>query len=283
MGDRVLVDLVDNSMLHSGKIPRRYHVIAQNEAQAAAYRNLHTTHVVEHPYTRCTVCQIQTELRRHFTKSDAMLALSIVRILPSERIGDSKLVEETVPNVSLISVDEDYNKMPYIYQKALQRRYRINNATSAQAMAQLIHNNTLEAGGLGYVYNRLYRYFDALVVYVKGGRFKWRFGSVQRIVNQMHSGVPVLVQALGIFETFVRKHQYACGFTVASTTSNDSDTKPAAYPNLTQLLARLRDDFGLRKKCQQQGLEISSHYSQSIIGRATLRAAGYQGEFHHRC
>jgi len=122
------------------------------------------------------------------------------------------------------------------------------------------------------------------VVYIKGWDPKQKYGSVQRIVNQMHSGVPVLVEAVGIFESLVRQYHYSCAFVDPRTRRRaHGSTNNAYYPNLTHLLARVRDDYGLRQTCRQEGLQIARHYTPSVIGKATLRAAGYTGEIEDRC
>jgi len=287
MGRTVLVDVVDQFGLKSHKIPSHYEVIAQNNAQAALYQDLHSTHVIEHPYTFCAVCQQQGELRKQFTQDDPLLAMSIIWQMPQEHLGDGELVARTVPNASLWLEKGRGKSMQDFYRQALQQRYQLSDSERTAHVAQSIYNATIHAGGLGYVYNKLFRYFDVLVVYMKGAWDKQLYGSVQRITNQMHSGVPVLVEAVGVFETFIRENRYSCGFAPATAAANGTNTttpqQHSSYPSLTQLLGQLRDDYELRRKCQQQGLAISSRYSQSKIGQATLRAAGYKGEYRLTC
>jgi len=162
----------------------------------------------------------------------------------------------------------------------LQRVKNMDEAKAEQTMKDMIAE-----GGIGLVYNQLFRYFDVLVVFMKGNPLKRKYTSVQRVVNQMHSGVPVLVEARGVFGTFVKEHEYPCHFysdsdlaqlaaaDAANATASAAPTKPRW--TLEQALVEMKTNYELRQTCQRRGIEISNQFSPSMIGQAMLQALGY--------
>jgi hypothetical protein len=95
--------------------------------------------------------------------------------------------------------------------------------------------------GAGYLYQKLFQKFDALVVYAKTG-WKLNVNSLQRPVNQMRSGVPVMLQCYGNQAELCTKTDYSCGFTNHST--------------FLDLAHRMREP-SLRQTCQEEGIIIT--------------------------
>jgi len=279
MGPRIVVDVVDTAALQR-RIPPHYHAILQNDAHAQVFQNAHTPHtyVVEHSYTLCDACTIKPKVTTH---PQPLRAFSIMTKHPN-CYPDG--VIPPIPGVEMIHIREKDTPIPQAFAQVLQMvQPQVDNATAAAA-----YQETLQKGGMGLVYAQMFQSFDVLVVFMKGGANKRLFGSVQRIVNQMRSGVPVLVEARGIFETFVWEQDYPCYFynnedlaarrrNVNSTNTMNDHQQQQSW-SFVEAMERLRDDHDLRKTCRQKGLEITQEFTPRKIGTAMLKAVGYDTE-----
>jgi hypothetical protein len=113
--------------------------------------------------------------------------------------------------------------------------------------------------GAGYLYSNLFQKYHILVTYAKNGP-KLEFGNVQRIVSEMRSGVPVLIEDRGYaHSSFIQQYSYPCKFT---------DEK-----SFQEMLERMKSPL-LRKECQRLGIEICKDYSPRTIVREYLRVLG---------
>merc|ERR1739845_220514 len=98
-----------------------------------------------------------------------------------------------------------------------------------------------------------------------------RYGNAQRALSQMRSGVPVLVEVKGfVMEDFMRAYNYTCAYTM--------DRKKRQYWSFREGVEAMKNP-DLRKKCQEEGLRISSNFSPNRIAEKHLRTLGYKGNF----
>lgn len=127
--------------------------------------------------------------------------------------------------------------------------------------------------GTGRLYDEVFWQYHVAVVPTKTcSKPKLKYGSMQRALSQMRSGVPVLLEVHGpVRHAFVEKYGYSCVFT---SDPNFEDE----FPTFEQAVEQMRSPQK-RQKCQQEGLTISHQYSPATIVEQELRLLGYTGNF----
>jgi hypothetical protein len=146
----------------------------------------------------------------------------------------------------------------------------------------------------GVLYYKIYYNYDVLVVPAKKDRFKQQYGNVQRVISQMRSGVPVLLEVDGeVLTDFMIKCDYQYSFVRTIIDNNNTgdaiqQQQGRRRQQQQQLWWQRRSLEGavemmkgstVRKACQQRGLQIAQDYSPNVIGKKFLTAVGYEGGF----
>jgi len=248
---RLYVDIIDQKQLQDeAYVPKSHGVFVQNRFQAEMFPN-RTTYLVPHWFNSFPAD----------TEAEPYLPVPQIRELSAEE----PLRVATIWTKTKLELDYCDTVRPQfatnytcLSQKfGIERWYTSVDPTVNETFVnEILQDPQL---GPGYLYQHLFRQYDALVVYPKGG-FKLKANSLQRIVSQMRSGVPVLVQCLGeAHNDFCQTSQYSCTF--------------RSVEELSALLDRLRD-VSLRRKCQSEGLAIAQEYSPRKIVPIYLQALG---------
>jgi hypothetical protein len=243
MYGRVFVDVVDEYALQPKDIPKVFGVILQNQAQANHFPN-HTTHVVTHWYNS-------------FPADDKDEFFGTLPVIKHEdnlkaatvwdpRKKDRQPSRSRTANITYDIIAEKFGIQSWYH------KYVPGDTTVNQIMAD-------PELGPGYLYRNLFQKYHLLVAYAKNGP-KLDFGNVQRIVSQMRSGVPVLIEDRGYAHSeFIRKYSYPCKFT------DDQ--------SFQEMLERMKSPL-VRQECQRLGIEICKDYSPRAIVGEFLRVLG---------
>jgi hypothetical protein len=239
---RVFVDVVDNyDGARPNNIPKNFEVILQNQAHANSFPN-HTTHVVTHWYNSF----LADDKEEFFGTLPAIKYEDNLKVATVWNSKSRDRQPSQPANVSYDIIAESFNIQSWYH------KYVPGDTTFNQTMADA-------ELGPGYLYRILFQKYHLLVAYAKNGP-KLDFGNVQRIVSQMRSGVPVLVEDRGYAHSeFIRKYSYPCKFT-----DNQS---------FQEILERMKSPL-LRQECQRLGIEISKDFSPRTIVREFLRVLG---------
>ena len=112
--------------------------------------------------------------------------------------------------------------------------------------------------GTAWVYNHVFSQYDAVVVMVRRSKRWQRRGTVQRMINAMMSGTPVMVERLGLVELYLPE-SYPCWF-------KDSRT-------FDSLLEAMRNQT-VRAACVKEGMQIASKFHPRAIVAKYLEAFG---------
>jgi hypothetical protein len=247
---QLYIDVVDGWHLHNEKIiPKDYQVIVQNRFQAEIFPH-RTTHIVTHwsnsfpgddqEYPPGELPPIQP------LASDQPLRMATVW---DPRRGENLYLSVNgTTNVQYDHIEEKFAIAEWYL------KYAIND--TQENIKQIMDDPDL---GSGFLYRNLFRQYHALVVYPKQG-MKLTYNNVQRVVSQMRSGVPVLVDCSGrSHQDFCEHYEYPCSF-----------TDQASFTNLLERMKSVE----LRKRCQQQGIEITKDYTPRTIVETFLKALG---------
>jgi hypothetical protein len=242
MYGRVFVDVVDDINLKANVISKDFDVIVQNQAHTTLYPN-HTTHVVTHWYN-----SFPADDKDEFFGT--LPAIKHEDHLKVATVWDSKKGcrqrRSRLANVSYDCIQELYHIQKWYH------KYVPGDTTVNRTMAD-------PELGTGYLYRNLFQKYHLLVAYAKPG-LKLKFGNVQRIVSQMRSGVPVLVEDRGnIHSEFIHNYSYPCTFTDGQ--------------SFQEMLERMKSPLA-RQECQRMGIEICKDYSPHTIVREFLRVLG---------
>jgi hypothetical protein len=249
MYGRVFVDVVDNFYLNANVISKEFDVIVQNQAHTTRYPN-HRTHVVTHWYN-----SFPADNKDEFFGT--LPAIKHEDHLKVATVWDSKkgcwLRQSRLANVSYDCIQELYHIQKWYH------KYAPGNTTVNQTMATVIQTMADPELGTGYLYRNLFQKYHLLVAYAKHGP-KLKFGNMQRIVSQMRSGVPVLVEDRGYTHIeFIHNYSYPCTFTDGQ--------------SFQEMLERMKSPL-VRQECQRLGIDISKDFSPRTIIREFLRALG---------
>jgi hypothetical protein len=240
MYGRVFVDVVDGYYLKPMMISKEFDVIVQNQAHTTRYPN-HRTHVVTHWYNSF----LADDKDEFFGTLPAIKHedhLKVATVWESQK----GCWRSQLANVSYDCIQELYAIQEWYH------KYVPGDTTFNRTMAD-------PELGTGYLYRNLFQKYHLLVAYAKNMP-KLKFGNVQRIVSQMRSGVPVLVEDRGYAHSeFIRKYSYPCKFT------DDQ--------SFQEMLERMKSPL-VRQECQRLGIEICKDYSPHTIIREFLRVLG---------
>jgi hypothetical protein len=152
----------------------------------------------------------------------------------------------------------------------------VNSTAVEQEVNEIMADSML---GRGKLYYNLFQQYDVMVALAKNNLQKLRYGNVQRIVSQMRSGVPVLVEVRGaVLDHFMDKYKYKCAFQRVDTYKEYRNESQSPYMTFEEAVEKMKDSE-LRKECQQHGLKIAREYSPNVIGKKFLKAVGYNGDF----
>jgi hypothetical protein len=242
---RVFVDIVDAYYgLNAGKIPKNYDVVVQNQAHANVFPD-HKTHVVTHWYN-----SFPGDDKDDFFGTLPAIKhednLKAATVWNARKGLDREPSKSRTKNVTYDIIDQPFSIQSWYH------KYVPGDTTVNQTMAD-------PELGPGYLYRNLFQTYHVLVTYAKNGP-KLEFGNVQRIVSQMRSGVPVLIEDRGYaHSSFVQQYSYPCKF---------QDDK-----SLNKMLEKMKSPL-LRQECQRLGMEICKDYSPRTIVREYLRVLG---------
>mmetsp|Transcript_35319 Transcript_35319/g.88309 ORF Transcript_35319/g.88309 Transcript_35319/m.88309 type:complete len:347 (-) Transcript_35319:81-1121(-) len=112
--------------------------------------------------------------------------------------------------------------------------------------------------GTAWVYNHVFSQYDAVVVLVRRSKGWHRRGTVQRLINAMMSGTPVILERLGLVE-FYLPESYPCWFKVSRT--------------FESVLEAMRNQT-VKAACVKEGMEIASKFHPRAIVAKYLEAFG---------
>jgi len=248
---RLYIDIIDEIRYQSeSKLPASLSVVVQNRYQAELYPN-RKTFIVPHWFNSFPAD----------SEAEPFLPPPQIRdLLPDEPLQVATIWSKTRAEIDFC--DRINTTFPVNY-TCMSRKYgiaswysQVDPAANLSFINDTLRNPQL---GTGYLYQHLFRQYDALIAYPKRN-FKLVANSMQRVVSQMRSGVPVLVQCFGAaHEDFCESTGYTCTF--------------RGKEDLSVLLDRLRD-VSLRRQCQSEGLAIASDYSPQKIVPIFLQALG---------
>jgi len=193
---KLLVDIVDRYSFVGNKVPTYYEVIVQNKAQASLYPH-HTTHIITHWYN-----SYPEDVGNPMTLPtiESVSTLHVATVWDPEPFQAGCMSIESMRDVEYTCIEEKFDIGTW-YKKYL-------TADSGDVRSILNDPNT----GPGLLYQMLFRQYHVLVIYAKSGE-KLKYGNVQRIVSQMRSGVPVLLENRGeAFHEFITTYNYSCTF-----------------------------------------------------------------------
>jgi hypothetical protein len=257
----IYFDLVDNYKIKGSGIHQSFTLILQTERQSELFPD-HDYRVVEHWYN-----SYPADMERGQAMPEHIPAVSNSRKIRLATVWSLKPFEGWCPTIDGIEgvsydciaqsfeIDQWYSKVS-------------PNPLSEQEIQDIM---TDPKYGPGKLYYDLFQNYDVLVALAKNNTFKLHFGNVQRIVSQMRSGVPVLVEVWGpVLQNFVEKYNYPCAF--------QREHPQLPYLGFREAMEKMKDPAA-RRECQHQGLEIAKDYSPTVIGKKFLRAVGYAGDF----
>ncbi|KAG7359026.1 hypothetical protein IV203_015615 [Nitzschia inconspicua] len=261
---KVFIDIVDGYGLHEHKINPDFTVILQNNLHEERYPN-HEHRVVKHWYNSYPADVERGEEDPEIIPAvkdptpDILRLATVWNTAETETEGNCPSID-LLENVSYDCIEQEFD-IEYWYANVTQKPNADDEVRSIMANPKL---------GRGKLYYNLFQQYDVLVALAKNNAYKLRYGNVQRIVSQMRSGVPVLVEVRGpVLKYFVEKYNYKCAFQRVYPDSDIWDFEEA--------VEQLKNPKLLRE-CQRHGLEIATEFSPNRIGRKFLRAVGYEGE-----
>mmetsp|Transcript_7091 Transcript_7091/g.15304 ORF Transcript_7091/g.15304 Transcript_7091/m.15304 type:complete len:451 (-) Transcript_7091:7-1359(-) len=255
---RIFIDVVDKYDIKEEDIREGMEVIVQNKLQGDLYNKNHVTHIVEHWYNNDPEDTYIPEIR-DLEKGSPLKVGNVCCGCPSPKIDSS--------NVEFTMIDEKVEGTPIT---AWFLKFMSSSGWTESQMTKLVETNEY---GTGMLYYSVFRtLFDVMIVTPKRRFDKLTYGSIQRIVSVMKSGVPVLVEVRGpAFEMFVDRYGYSCVYA-----ENPIGIKK--YGTLEDALKKMHD-ANARKQCQEEGLKIAEDFSPSVMAKRLLVTLGYKGDF----
>lgn len=258
---KVYIDMVDNYKMKDWQINKKFTLIYQTERQKELFKK-HDFRVVEHWYNSYPADMVLGDAMPEYIPP-----VSTSKNIKLATVWSLKPFEGGCPSVDGV---EDVSYDCIVQEFDIDQWYEAVSATR-NAKQEVIDNMFDINLGAGKLYYNLFQQYDVLVAVAKNNTDKLKYGNVQRIVSQMRSGVPVLVDVWGpVLEEFVDKYNYTCTFR--------RDHLQLHYPTFLEAVEAMKNPE-LRRACQLQGLEIAKDYSPNTIGKKFLRSVGYNGEF----
>lgn len=255
--DHVLVDVVDADAFAGGGVdrhdvrdfPRGASVVVQNPAHAKAW---------------CGARALGRSGGRAFVV-EHLAPLMNATSLPAaaEPAGDLRVLtihEKSRFSKDLCAMAGDVPGVAYDCEERVHERVNGSRAGDAAFFARKLGVDAASVArdlagtvwGEAYWYSRLFRNYDAVLVYSKTGPKKL-FNCVQRMANAMRAGVAAVVERTGAHALYVDEG-YPCQFRDA--------------PELRALLARLAARPRLLAECRDRGLAlVEARFSPAAIAR----------------
>ncbi|KAL3924981.1 MAG: hypothetical protein SGILL_000705 [Bacillariaceae sp.] len=264
----IFVDVVDEYSMKDTKINYEFSVILQTPWEKERFRKHKNTKVVEHWYN-----SYPADMERGDAEPEHMPIISNETNKPLNlaTVWFAQPGEGQCPNAT---------SMEGVSYECLTKSFGIEGwyggvVTTPDAAKEVETVMADPKLGRGKLYYNLFQNYDVLVALAKNNKEKLRYGNVQRVVSQMRSGVPVLVEVRGdVLKHFMDKFHYKCAFTREDSDGSDRHglwTFEEAVENMK--------DPEVRRECQRQGLEIAKAYSPNVIGKKFLKTIGYTGDF----
>lgn len=261
---KVYIDIVDGYGLYDSKINRDFIVILQNSLHAEMYPN-HNHKLVKHWYNSYPEDMERGDVDPDFLPPVKDPTPDVLRLATVWNTAENAK-EGSCPSANQVE-DVIYD---CIEQEFDIEKWYANVSQTPDADVEVEAVMADPKLGRGKLYYNLFQQYDIMVVLAKNNAKKLRYGNVQRIVSQMRSGVPVLVEVRGpVLQYFVNKYDYKCAFQRVYPESDIWDFEEA--------VEQMKNPEVLRD-CQRHGLDIVKDYSPASVGRKFLRAVGYEGE-----
>ncbi|KAG7339672.1 hypothetical protein IV203_025284 [Nitzschia inconspicua] len=259
---KIYIDVVDNYKIRNWRIHENFTLIFQTERQKEMFPN-HEYRVVEHWYN-----SYPADMERGDALPEFLPTISNRTEISLATIWSLKSFEGGCPDTDGIKdVSYECIVQDFEIEKWYEKVSRIPNSK-----VEVLNTMSDPKLGPGKLYYNLFRQYDALVALAKNNTHKLLYGNVQRIVSQMRSGVPVLVEVWGpVLQEFVDKYNYTCTF--------QREHPDLLYMTFQEAVEMMKDPK-IRTQCQMEGLEIAKDFSPNQIGKKFLRAVGYDGKFH---
>jgi hypothetical protein len=194
---KLFVDVVDcYSFVGTRKIPTYYQVITQNQAQAALYPH-HGTHIIMNWYNSYPA-DFGRDVQLPPIAVEQTLNVATIWDPEPDQAGCRTLRE--LQNVRYDCIEENFHIEKWYHKYGMESREKVKEVLADPNL------------GPGFLYQQLFRQYHVLVAFAKSGD-KLKYGNVQRIVSQMRSGVPILVEDRGdAFHEFITSYSYSCTF-----------------------------------------------------------------------
>jgi len=274
LGD-IFVDVVDKYDLEQSSIPKDFTVILQTPRQKAKYTKRQARYV-EHWYNSYPADMDRKGQDPEYIppiENDGMKELRLAtvwNVLESKDEGSCPNATE-LQDTTYDCINQEFSIEDW-YLDVVPNITSTSASLAEQEMKEIMSNPKL---GRGMLYYKLFYKYDVLVALAKNNEKKLKYGNVQRIVSQMRSGVPVMVEVRGeVFEDFMAQYNYPCAFQ----RPEYADLSSVKYWTFEEAVEEMKNPE-LRRKCQRLGLEIAKDFSPSAIGQKYLRAVGYNGDF----
>jgi hypothetical protein len=258
---KIFIDMVDNYKVKPSWINPDFSLILQTERQRKVFPKHHYK-VVEHWYNSYPADMARgddlPEYVPPISQSKEMRLATIWSLKPLE--GDCPS-SDGIENISYDCIVQSF-EIDEWYSKVL---------SSHDIREEVSHIMSDPMLGRGKLYYNLFQKYDVMVALAKNNTNKLLYGNVQRIVSQMRSGVPVLVEVLGpVLQEFVDRYNYTCAF--------QRYHLDLPYLSFGEAVEMMKDP-DVRRRCQSHGLSIAKDFSPNTIGKKFLRAVGYNGKF----
>lgn len=244
----IFIDVVDDHGLNNQRVSYLFHVIVQNELQAKEVfgkRSPEKVHIVPH-WFNSFAADMESELpvwpapalRPTWQDGQDPLRLALIwDPRPNEKALAQKMI--SIPDSGYQFLELSYGFDIETWFEKYNGSPTVRNALGQnESIAEIIKDP--ERGG-PYLYQLLFRKFDALLVLGKTSQTKARYNSIQRATSQMRSGIPVLLECVPAHAKLCEV--YPCSF------HNSSEMK--------DVLERMKS-AELRAECSRKGIEITS-------------------------
>jgi hypothetical protein len=259
---KIFIDMVDNYKVKPSWINPQFSLILQTKRQREMFPK-HNYRVVEHWYNSYPADMARgDELPEYvpsISQSKQIRLATVWSLKPFEGYCPSS---DGIENISYdcivqnFEIDEWYSNV-------------VSSPDTTEEVSHIMSDPML---GRGKLYYNLFQKYDVMVALAKNNTYKLQYGNVQRIVSQMRSGVPVLVEVWGpVLKEFVDRYNYTCAF-------QRFHVDPSSYLSFEEAVEMMKDP-GVRRECQSHGLSIAKDFSPNTVGKKLLKAVGFKGKF----
>lgn len=241
----VIIDTLDNYVYtqdyRKHQVPRQFVFLAQNSVHAQALGGWHQVRVIEEMFTYHNETSRYPTLPPQSVSSEAkpLTVFSAHRCKPKDGSCPTPCVNlDDIEGVSydcLLDKSDDGKEVFTFFTSRLAGK-TVPPMNSTESM---FHSQSWLRG---FFWNELFRTFDVLIVYAKKEGLKYAYNSLHRMTNALRSGVPTMIERVGIQKVVVNA-SYPCAF------RNPRE--------LRERVSRLRWDLRLRWRCHEAGLDIA--------------------------